>query len=70
MIIIINYNCNYNHDHYAMIMITTINNVLSATGDGVDSSIFSNFSAHADGERRGLDRTGGQRRKGLGAARL
>ena len=32
--------------------------------------IFSNFSAHADGERRGLDRIGGYHRKDLGQARL
>ena len=31
---------------------------------------FSDISAHADGERRGLDGIGGQRRKGLGATRL
>ena len=29
-----------------------------------------NFSAHADGERRGLDRLGGWHRKGLGETRL
>ena len=29
-------------------------------------SIFTHFSAPADGDRRGLDRIGGQRRKGLG----
>ena len=28
------------------------------------------MSAHADGERRGLDRIGGERRKGLGETRL
>ena len=31
---------------------------------------FSNFSAHADGERRGLDRIGGWHRRGLGETRL
>ena len=44
----------------------------SAAADGAyeRGSIFNNFSAHADGERRGLDRIGGQRRKGLGEAHL
>ena len=31
---------------------------------------FDDFSAHADGERRGLDQIGGRRRKGLGETRL
>ena len=33
-------------------------------------SIFNNLSWRADGERRGLDRSGGSHRKGLGEARL
>ena len=33
-------------------------------------SIFNNFSAHADGERRGLDRIRAKRRKGLGEMRF
>ena len=32
--------------------------------------IFDKFSAHADGERRGPDRIGGQHREGLGETRL
>ena len=33
-------------------------------------SILGKFSAHADGECRGLDRVGGECRKGLGQTRL
>ena len=35
-----------------------------------DLFFWGNISARADGERRGSDRTGGQRRKGLGETRL
>ena len=35
-----------------------------------DALFLNDFSAHADGERRGLDRIGGQRRRCLGATRL
>ena len=34
------------------------------------SFFFNIFSEHADGERRGLDRIAGQRRKGLGETHL
>ena len=37
---------------------------------GSHGSIFTNFSANADGERRGLDRIEGRHRIGLGETRL
>ena len=58
----INYIATYQFDGEKMVLMND-----SSAGAGLFLAI---LSAHADGERRGLDRIRGWRRKGLGEARL